>query len=69
MAVALTHFEGLCGFRPVEEIIGFLKCESHIWQTVHYQCFIVHVFKMYSAAQLRDFLHFKMTEVEINDTQ
>ncbi|XP_045544026.1 mannose-6-phosphate isomerase isoform X2 [Salmo salar] len=25
MAVALTHFEGLCGFRPVEEIIGFLK--------------------------------------------
>ncbi|CAB1323571.1 unnamed protein product [Coregonus sp. 'balchen'] len=25
MAIALTHFEGLCGFRPVEEIIGFLK--------------------------------------------
>ncbi|XP_010899641.1 mannose-6-phosphate isomerase isoform X2 [Esox lucius] len=25
MAIALTHFEGLCGFRPLEEIIGFLK--------------------------------------------
>ncbi|XP_018621208.2 mannose-6-phosphate isomerase [Scleropages formosus] len=25
MAIALTHFEGLCGFRPVEEIVGFLK--------------------------------------------
>ncbi|XP_078056156.1 mannose-6-phosphate isomerase [Mustelus asterias] len=25
MAIALTPFEGLCGFRPVEEIIGFLK--------------------------------------------
>ncbi|KAL0967927.1 hypothetical protein UPYG_G00259930 [Umbra pygmaea] len=25
MAIALTHFEGLCGFRPVEELIGFLK--------------------------------------------
>ncbi|XP_048448833.1 mannose-6-phosphate isomerase [Rhincodon typus] len=25
MAIALTHFEGLCGFRPVEEIIGYLK--------------------------------------------
>ncbi|XP_036390983.1 mannose-6-phosphate isomerase [Megalops cyprinoides] len=25
MAVALTQFEGLCGFRPVEEIVGFLK--------------------------------------------
>ncbi|XP_036824515.1 mannose-6-phosphate isomerase-like [Oncorhynchus mykiss] len=25
MAIALTQFEGLCGFRPVEEIIGFLK--------------------------------------------
>jgi mannose-6-phosphate isomerase class I len=27
MAIALTQFEGRCGFRPVEEIIGFLKCE------------------------------------------
>uniref|UniRef100_A0A673YB29 Mannose-6-phosphate isomerase n=1 Tax=Salmo trutta TaxID=8032 RepID=A0A673YB29_SALTR len=26
MAIALSQFEGLCGFRPVEEIIGFLKC-------------------------------------------
>ncbi|KAK1157954.1 hypothetical protein AOXY_G24162 [Acipenser oxyrinchus oxyrinchus] len=25
MAIALTPFEGLCGFRPVEEIGGFLK--------------------------------------------
>ncbi|KAI4874317.1 hypothetical protein NFI96_013951, partial [Prochilodus magdalenae] len=25
MAIALTQFEGLCGFRPVEEIITFLK--------------------------------------------
>ncbi|XP_055518501.1 mannose-6-phosphate isomerase [Leucoraja erinacea] len=25
MAIALTPFEALCGFRPVEEIIGFLK--------------------------------------------
>eukprot|EP00063_Salmo_salar_P071063 XP_014045898.1 PREDICTED: mannose-6-phosphate isomerase-like [Salmo salar] len=25
MAIALSQFEGLCGFRPVEEIIGFLK--------------------------------------------
>ncbi|XP_034031822.1 mannose-6-phosphate isomerase [Thalassophryne amazonica] len=25
MAIALTRFEGLCGFRPVEEILGFLK--------------------------------------------
>uniref|UniRef100_A0A4W3HI62 Mannose-6-phosphate isomerase n=1 Tax=Callorhinchus milii TaxID=7868 RepID=A0A4W3HI62_CALMI len=25
MAIALTPFEGLCGFRPVEEIVAFLK--------------------------------------------
>eukprot|EP01135_Chromosphaera_perkinsii_P008189 Nk52_evm11s1178 gene=Nk52_evmTU11s1178 len=25
MAIALTKFEALCGFRPVEEIVGFLK--------------------------------------------
>ncbi|KAG7324149.1 hypothetical protein KOW79_012165 [Hemibagrus wyckioides] len=25
MAIALTEFEGLCGFRPVEEIISFIK--------------------------------------------
>ncbi|KAK5901824.1 hypothetical protein CesoFtcFv8_007145 [Champsocephalus esox] len=25
MAIALTRFEGLCGFRPAEEILGFLK--------------------------------------------
>ncbi|XP_066523841.1 mannose-6-phosphate isomerase isoform X2 [Hoplias malabaricus] len=25
MAIALTQFEGLCGFRPVEEILTFLK--------------------------------------------
>ncbi|KAL6474532.1 hypothetical protein MHYP_G00180930 [Metynnis hypsauchen] len=25
MAIALTQFEGLCGFRPLEEIISFLK--------------------------------------------
>ncbi|XP_030629896.1 mannose-6-phosphate isomerase isoform X2 [Chanos chanos] len=25
IAIALTQFEGLCGFRPVEEIIAFLK--------------------------------------------
>ncbi|XP_028679021.2 mannose-6-phosphate isomerase [Erpetoichthys calabaricus] len=25
MAIALTPFDGLCGFRPVNEIIGFLK--------------------------------------------
>ncbi|XP_073798400.1 mannose-6-phosphate isomerase isoform X2 [Danio rerio] len=25
MAIALTQFEGLCGFRPMEEILGFLK--------------------------------------------
>ncbi|KAL6106354.1 mpi [Pungitius sinensis] len=25
MAIALTRFQGLCGFRPVEEILGFLE--------------------------------------------
>ncbi|XP_016086207.1 mannose-6-phosphate isomerase [Sinocyclocheilus grahami] len=25
MAIALTQFEGLCGFRPMHEILGFLK--------------------------------------------
>lgn len=25
MAIALTRFQGLCGFRPVEEILGFLR--------------------------------------------
>ncbi|XP_077565755.1 mannose-6-phosphate isomerase [Stigmatopora nigra] len=25
MAIALTQFEGLCGFRPVEEILGFIQ--------------------------------------------
>lgn len=25
MAIALTVFEALCGFRPKEEIVGFLK--------------------------------------------
>ncbi|XP_016316627.1 mannose-6-phosphate isomerase-like [Sinocyclocheilus anshuiensis] len=25
MAIALTRFEGLCGFRPMDEILGFLK--------------------------------------------
>jgi mannose-6-phosphate isomerase class I len=25
MAIALTSFQGLCGFRPVEEIVTFLK--------------------------------------------
>ncbi|TWW75418.1 mannose-6-phosphate isomerase isoform X1 [Takifugu flavidus] len=24
MAIALTHFQGLCGFRPVDQILGFL---------------------------------------------
>lgn len=28
MAIALTRFQGLCGFRPVEEIQGFLRGES-----------------------------------------
>lgn len=28
MAIALTRFQGLCGFRPVEEILGFLRGES-----------------------------------------
>lgn len=27
MAIALTRFEGLCGFRPVEEILNFLQSE------------------------------------------
>jgi len=30
MAIALTRFQGLCGFRPVEEILGFLKCEPFV---------------------------------------
>lgn len=30
MAIALTEFEGLCGFRPVEEIISFLKSECDL---------------------------------------
>lgn len=30
MAIALTRFEGLCGFRPMEEILGFLKGECLI---------------------------------------
>lgn len=30
MAIALTRFQGLCGFRPVEEILGFLTCESYV---------------------------------------
>ncbi len=28
MAIALTQFEGLCGFRPIEEILGFLKSKT-----------------------------------------
>ncbi|KAJ7398109.1 Mannose-6-phosphate isomerase [Pitangus sulphuratus] len=28
MAIALTPFEGLCGFRPVEEIVSFLQTEE-----------------------------------------
>lgn len=30
MAIALTRFQGLCGFRPVEEILGFLRGEFGI---------------------------------------
>lgn len=28
MAIALTSFQGLCGFRPVEEIVTFLKSKA-----------------------------------------
>lgn len=28
MAIALTRFQGLCGFRPVDEILSFLQGES-----------------------------------------
>ncbi|XP_037538464.1 mannose-6-phosphate isomerase isoform X2 [Nematolebias whitei] len=28
MAIALTCFQGLCGFRPVEEILAFLQCAA-----------------------------------------
>ena len=28
MAIALTPFEGLCGFRPVEEIVSFLQSKD-----------------------------------------
>lgn len=28
MAIALTRFQGLCGFRPVDEILAFLQGES-----------------------------------------
>lgn len=42
MAIALTRFEGLCGFRPVEEILEFL--ESEFW------IFCVKPKNMYSAS-------------------
>lgn len=28
MAIALTSFQGLCGFRPVEEIVTFLMSKA-----------------------------------------
>lgn len=28
MAIALTEFQGLCGFRPVEEIVTFLTSKA-----------------------------------------
>lgn len=35
MAIALTSFQGLCGFRPVEEIVTFLesKVGQECWGT------------------------------------
>nr|XP_013814229.1 PREDICTED: mannose-6-phosphate isomerase [Apteryx mantelli mantelli] len=30
MAIALTPFEGLCGFRPVEEIVSFLQSKGRL---------------------------------------
>lgn len=30
MAIALTPFEGLCGFRPVEEIVSFLQSKDGV---------------------------------------
>ena len=30
MAIALTPFEGLCGFRPKQEIVGFLQGNRNI---------------------------------------
>lgn len=33
MAIALTVFQGLCGFRPVEQILAFLHGESQRLQT------------------------------------
>lgn len=32
MAIALTQFQGLCGFRPVDQIVGFLHCKSQSLQ-------------------------------------
>lgn len=29
MAIALTSFQGLCGFRPVEEIVAFLQSKRY----------------------------------------
>lgn len=44
MAIALTSFQGLCGFRPVEEIVTFLTSKGgpnaenmHIGPTMHGQ--------------------------------
>lgn len=28
MAIALTSFQGLCGFRPIEEIVTFLTSKA-----------------------------------------
>jgi mannose-6-phosphate isomerase class I len=30
MAIALTPFEGLCGFRPKPEIVSFLNCKKYL---------------------------------------
>lgn len=32
MAIALTPFQGLCGFRPVEEIVTFLTSKAGVVQ-------------------------------------
>lgn len=35
MAIALTPFQALCGFRPVDQITNFFKGEKHLCDLKH----------------------------------
>jgi mannose-6-phosphate isomerase class I len=43
LAIALTPFEALCGFRPIEEIKHFLEGNAvFIWH-FYEQCLVIHI--------------------------